>query len=71
MEVSFGRRTYFRRFTPTPPDGKVEDTALVPLVFVGHLVEELSMKSPFINNIGCEKSAVEGAPSHGSSGRSR
>jgi len=58
-------------YSHPPPDGKVEDTALVPLVFVGHLVEELSMKSSFINNIGCEKSAVEGAPSHGSSGRSR
>lgn len=41
-------------------DGKVEDASLVPLVFVAHLVEELSIKSPFINNIGCEQSVVEG-----------
>ncbi|KAF9654215.1 hypothetical protein BDM02DRAFT_3182042 [Thelephora ganbajun] len=40
-------------------DGKVEDTALVPLVFVVHLAEELSIKSPFITNIGCEFSVAE------------
>ena len=54
-----------------PPDGKVEDAALVPLVFVGHLVEELSTKSSFVNNIGCEPSVVEGALGHSSSGRPR
>ena len=48
------------RYSPTLLDGKVEDAALIPLVFVAHLVEELSIKSPFINGIGCEQSAIEG-----------
>lgn len=45
-------------------DGKVDDTSLVPLVFVAHLVEEISSHSPFITNIGCEQPIVEGTPSH-------
>jgi hypothetical protein len=43
--------------------GKVGDTSLVPLVFVTHLVEELSSKSPFIADIGCDRSVVEGMSS--------
>jgi hypothetical protein len=45
-------------------EGKADDTALVPLVFVAHLVEELSSNSPFITNIGCEQSIAEGTSSH-------
>lgn len=47
-----------------PLDGKVEDAALVPLVFVAHLVEELSINSSFIVNIGCEQTVVEGMLSY-------
>jgi len=54
-----------------PLDGKVEDEALVPLVFVAHLVEELSIKSSFIANIGCEQTVVEGMQSSGCCRRSR
>lgn len=39
--------------------GNVDETSLVPLVFVAHLVQELSINSPFITSIGCERSAVE------------
>ena len=46
----------------------MDDTALVSLVFVAHLVEELSSKSPFISDVGCEGSAIEGALSYTSSG---
>ena len=44
----------------SPPGGNTDDVSLVPLVFVAHLVEELSSKSPFITNIGCEQSVVAG-----------
>lgn len=50
--------------TGRPLDGKVDDMSVVPLVFVAHLVEELSSKSPFIADIGCEKSVVGGTPSY-------
>jgi len=43
----------------------------VPLVFVAHLVEELSAKSPFVADIGCEQSVVEGTWSCSHSGQSR
>ena len=68
MEVSPSHRNIFRTLT-RPLDGKVEDAALVPLVFAAHLVEELSINSPFINNIGCEQSVAEGTLNRGSTGR--
>jgi hypothetical protein len=37
----------------------VDGKSLVPLVFVTHLIEELSSKSPFITDIGCDQSVVE------------
>ena len=47
----------------------MDDKSLVPLVFVTHLIEELSSKSPFITDIGCDRSVVEGAPNSSSSER--
>ena len=55
---------------PVLLDGKVEAAALVPLVFVAHLVE-LSTKSPFVTDFGCEQTVVEGTTSCSPRGRSR
>lgn len=56
-------RTHDSTPLTSPPDGNADDASLVPLVFVAHLLEELSSKSPFITNIGCERTAAEGTSS--------
>ena len=47
-----------------PLDEKEGEASLVPLVFLAHLVEELSGKSSFITHIGCERSVIECTSSH-------